>query len=106
MVLKKLISPITNSKAYKLGIVDKDGKKIKDPRTGEDLQKIHGIETYSDVRNALQQPTLFEPYGTVVVDTLTLVEGLAEPFMFRTIKHEKGGTVKSLEGYGYGKVID
>lgn len=83
--------------------IDDGGRKIKDPRTGEDLQKIHGVETYSDVRNVLQQPTLFEDYDTVVIDTFTLVEGIAEPFMFRTIKHEKGGTVKSLEGYGYGK---
>ncbi len=83
--------------------IDDGGRKIKDPRTGEDLQKINGIETYDDVRNALQQPALFEPHETAVIDTFTLVEGLAEPFMFRTIKHEKGGTVSSLEGYGYGK---
>ena len=83
--------------------IDDGGRKIKDPRTGEDLQKINGVETYDDVRNALQQPALFEPYETVVIDTLTLVENLAEPFMFRTIKHEKGGTVKHLEGYGFGK---
>ncbi len=83
--------------------IDDGGKKIKDPRTGEDLQKIHGIETYSDVRNALQQPALFKDYDTAVIDTFTLVEGLAEPFMFSTIKHEKGGTVTHLEGYGYGK---
>ncbi len=83
--------------------IDEGGRKVKDPRTGEDLNKINGIETYDDVRSALQQPALFEGYETVVIDTLTLVENLAEPFMFRTIKHEKGGTVKSLEGYGYGK---
>jgi hypothetical protein len=83
--------------------IDDGGRKIKDPRTGKDLQKIKGVETYEDVRSALQQPTLFEGYKTAVIDTFTLVEGLAEPFMFRTIKHEKGGTVKSLEGYGYGK---
>ena len=83
--------------------IDDGGKKIKDPRTGEDLQKIHGIETYSDIRNALQQPSLFEQYETAVIDTFTLVEELAEPFMFRTIKHEKSGTVTHLEGYGFGK---
>ncbi len=83
--------------------IDDGGRKIKDPRTGKDLQKINDVETYSDVRNALQQPALFENYDTAVVDTFTLVEGLAEPFMFKTIKHEKGGTVTSLEGYGYGK---
>lgn len=83
--------------------IDDGGRKIKDPRTGEDLKKINGVETYSDVRNVLQQPTLFEPYDTIVIDTLTLVENLAEPFMFQTIKHEKGGTVTHLEGYGFGK---
>lgn len=83
--------------------IDDGGRKVKDPRTGEDLMKIEPIETYDDVRNALQQPALFEPYETVVIDTLTLIENLAEPFMFRTIKHEKGGTVAHLEGYGFGK---
>jgi hypothetical protein len=83
--------------------IDDGGRKIKNPRTGEDLQKVRGVETYDDIRNVLQQPALFEPYETVVIDTLTLVENLAEPFMFRTIKHEKGGTVKHLEGYGFGK---
>lgn len=83
--------------------IDDGGRKIKDPRTGKDLMKIGPIETYSDVRNVLQQPALFESYDTVVIDTFTLVENLAEPFMFKTIKHEKGGTVTHLEGYGYGK---
>ena len=83
--------------------IDDGGRKIKNPRTGEDLMKIGPIETYSDVRNVLQQPALFESYDTVVIDTLTLVEDLAEPFMFKTIKHEKGGTVTHLEGYGFGK---
>ncbi len=83
--------------------IDDGGRKIKDPRTGKDLMKIKGIETYDDVRNALQQLAVFENYETIVIDTLTLVENLAEPFMFRTIKHEKGGTVTHLEGYGFGK---
>ena len=83
--------------------IDDGGRKIKNPRTGEDLMKIPNIDTYSDVRNALQQPSIFEKYKTVVIDTFTLVEDLAEPFMFKTIKHEKGGTVTHLEGYGFGK---
>ncbi len=83
--------------------IDDGGRKIKDPRTGADLQKIKSMETYDDVRNALQQPALFGGFETIVIDTLTLVENLAEPFMFRTIKHEKGGTVTHLEGYGFGK---
>lgn len=33
-ILKLLATPIESSQAYKLGIVDKDGKKIKDPVTG------------------------------------------------------------------------
>jgi hypothetical protein len=83
--------------------IDDGGRKIKDPRTGKDLMKFPNIDTYADVRNVLQQPSLFTGYKTAVVDTLTLVENLAEPHMFNTIKHEKGGTVTSLEGYGYGK---
>ncbi len=83
--------------------IDDGGRKIKDPRTGEDLMRVPNIDTFSDLRNALQTPAIFEDYETVVVDTLTLVEDLAEPFMFKTIKHEKGGTVTHLEGYGFGK---
>ncbi len=83
--------------------IDDGGRKIKDPRTAADLMRLPNLDTYSDVRNALQQPALFEDFETVVIDTFSLVEGLAEPFMFKTIKHEKGGTVTSLEGYGFGK---
>ena len=39
--------------------IDDGGRKIKDPRTGEDLMKVPNIDTYSDLRNALQTPSIF-----------------------------------------------
>jgi len=83
--------------------VDDGGRRIRHPETGEPLRAVTGVETFCDVRDALHQKGLVSADETIVVDTLTKVEHLAEPYMFETIKHEKGGTVSCLEGYGYGK---
>jgi len=40
MVLKKLITPIQNSKAFKLGLIDKSGKMIKEPETKEERNAV------------------------------------------------------------------
>jgi len=83
--------------------VDDGGRKIRDPRTNEPILHIAGAESFEDVRDALHQNDLFPNGSTCVIDTFTVLETLAEPFMFDTIKHEKGQTVTSIEGYGYGK---
>ena len=83
--------------------LDDGGRKIRQPKTGEPVIRVEGIETFTDIRDALHQIDLFPRGSTVVIDTLTVLENLAEPWMFSNIKHEKGGTVTSLEGYGYGK---
>ena len=64
---------------------------------------IPQIENFWDVRDALQTPSLFEPYQTIVIDTANMLEVLSHAYMFATIPHEKGGTVKNIEGYGWGK---
>ena len=79
--------------------LDDGGRKIKD----KTLIHIPNVETFWDVRDVLQTPKLFEGYKTVVIDTVNVLQKMAEPYMFQTIKHEKGGTVKNIEGYGYGK---
>lgn len=38
MVLKKMMTPFTEWAAYDLGIIDKDGKKLKDPVTSKELE--------------------------------------------------------------------
>lgn len=83
--------------------LDDGGRKIKNPITGSPVDHVEGVETFDDVRDALNQTNLWPDGSSVIVDTLTVLENLAEPWMFDHIKHEKGGTVSSIEGYGYGK---
>lgn len=83
--------------------IDDGGRKIRDPRTGKPIIHVEGVSTFEDVRDALHQVDLYPEGGSCVIDTLTILETKAEPYMFENIKHEKGGTVSSLEGYGYGK---
>jgi hypothetical protein len=82
--------------------VDDGGRKITNPKTGKPVLHVPGIETFSDVRAALQS-SVFDTHASVVVDTVTMLQHWALPYMFATIPHEKGHTVRSIEGYGYGK---
>ena len=83
--------------------LDDGGRKIADPRTGEPIKHVEGVFSFQDVRDALNSPTLWPKGSSCIIDTFTVLENLAEPFMFETIPHEKGGRVTNLEGYGYGK---
>ena len=83
--------------------LDDGGRKIRNGITGEPIRHIPGIETFEDVRDALHQANIWSAGVTAVIDTVTKLEELAEPYMFATIKKDKGGTVQSLEGYGFGK---
>lgn len=82
---------------------DDGARRIRNPITGEPIMAIPGARTFQDGLDVLGQPKLFEGFETVVVDNLTKLEELAEPWMFANITKEKGGRVTSLEGYGYGK---
>jgi len=84
--------------------LDDGGRKIRDPRTGQPIQHVEGVETFEDVRDALHQTNLFPTGSSCVIDTLTILELWAEPYMFAHIPHEKAGIrVERLEDYGYGK---
>jgi hypothetical protein len=67
-----------------------------------DVPRVEGIETFADLRAALQSPSL-DAYRTVVVDTGTKVEEMGQVHTLATVTHEKGHYVKSIEGYGFGK---
>lgn len=82
---------------------DDGARKIRHPVTGEPIMAIPGCRTFQDFLDVVGQPKIFAGYKTLVVDTVTKLEELAEPYCFATIQKEKGGYVKSLEGYGYGK---
>ncbi len=83
--------------------LDDGGRKIRNPLTGKPVLYAKGVQTFADVLDAIHQTGLWEPGDMCVIDTFTILEALAEPYIFETIKHEKGGTVENLEGYGYGK---
>jgi hypothetical protein len=67
-----------------------------------DLQRIEGIETFSELRACLRSDAL-EGFGTVVLDTATKVEELAVAHTLASVLHDKGHHVDNLEGYGFGK---
>ncbi len=67
-----------------------------------DVPRVEGIETFADLRAALQSSVL-DGYETVVLDSATRAEELAVAHTLSTVPHEKGHFVKSLEGYSFGK---
>jgi hypothetical protein len=85
--------------------LDDGGRMVRNPITGEAINRIAGIEQFEDVRDALHQPGLFATAKTVVIDTGTVLELLAMDYVVRTIPHEKGNQVPihRIEDYGYGK---
>jgi hypothetical protein len=66
------------------------------------VDRIRGIQTWSDLRACLQSNAL-DGHQTVVIDSVTKAEELAVAHVLATVKHEKGHSVSSLEGYGFGK---
>lgn len=83
--------------------LDDGGRKIRDPRTGNPIDVIEGIEDFDDVRAALQDHSLFANHESAVIDTVTKLESLIEAWVIRNVKTDKGASVKNLEGFGFGK---
>ena len=84
--------------------IDDGGRKIKHPVTGELLNHIPGIETFSDVREVLQDVSLFKDYQTINLDNVTELERWGLPHLFKTVsKNQSGVAVKHIEDYGYHK---
>lgn len=83
--------------------LDDGGRKIKHPITGESLQHIPGIETFSDVRDVLHQVDLFDDYETIIIDTGTQLQHLGLLHTFTTVKGPKNTTCTNIEQYGYHK---
>ena len=67
-----------------------------------DVPRVEGIESFADLRAALQSGTL-EGYKTVVLDSATRAEEWSIAHTVKTVPHEKGHSVTSLEGYGFGR---
>ncbi len=82
--------------------LDNGGRKLTHPKTGELLRYIPGIETFEDVRAALNACLTLD-CQTVVIDTGTILESLAEAYVLRTINGPRDSKCSNLEGFGYGK---
>lgn len=92
----------TAPKPVFLGL-DDGGARILHPILGTELDHVPGIEDFSDVRMALAQPSLFADHRTIVIDTATVLQDWAVPYILRTISAGKGAEAQSVESYGYGK---
>ena len=82
--------------------LDDGGRKTTNPKTGEPVKAVSGIETFADLRTAVRQTSLFPKGTTLVIDTVTKAEVLAEQYTFDTVKAPEGAA-KSLEDYGYNR---
>ena len=71
-------------------------------RPQADVQVVNGIETWADLRAALQADG-WDAASALVIDSLTKAEELAVAHTLATVPHEKGHRVQRLEDYGYGK---
>jgi len=82
--------------------LDDGGRKIRHPKTGELLRHIPNISTFEDVRAALNACLILD-CDTVVIDTGTILESLAEQYVLRTVSGPQNSRPTNLESYGYGK---
>lgn len=70
-----------------------------------DVDRIDNITTWDELRSVLHDQALWADYGAVVIDSFTKAEELAIAWTLQNVKHEKGHTVDSIEGYGFGKGV-
>jgi hypothetical protein len=72
-----------------------------------DVARIDGLDSWEDLRGALQDHSLAKDFNAIVVDDLTTAESLAVKWTLANIPAERSGgsavLVKSIEGYGWGK---
>jgi len=72
-------------------------------RPPADVPNIPGVKTWEDLRAALRDDSVWHGFDSIVIDSGTVAEAMAVDFTLRTVKTEKGMTVTTVEGYGYGK---
>lgn len=72
-----------------------------------DVARIDGLDSWEDLRAAVQDHSLAKDFNAIVVDDLTTAENLAVRWTLANIPVERSGgqtaLVKSIEGYGWGK---
>ena len=67
-----------------------------------DVQRVEGVESFSQLLEVLRSEIL-DGYDTIVIDSATKAEEFAVAHTLKTVPHEKGHHVDSIEGYGFGK---
>lgn len=67
-----------------------------------DVARISDIATWGDLR-ACVQSSMLDAYETIVIDSATRAEEMAVAATLAFVKNEKGQTMTSIEGYGWGK---
>ena len=82
--------------------LDDGGRKLRNPKTGELLRHIPNVNTFEDVRAALNA-CLDLDCASVVIDTGTILESLAEQHVLNTVSGPQSSKPSNLESYGYGK---
>jgi len=81
--------------------IDDGGRKITNPLTNQPVNSIGGITSFQDMRDALHQRDLIPAKGTIVVDTVTKAEALAEQYIYANYKLKGGVTPTSMRAYGW-----
>jgi hypothetical protein len=81
--------------------LDDGGRQIRNNLTGKPIQRIGGIDSFNDLRDALHQANLWPKETTTVIDTITEVEPLMEPHIFQTHRLPSGETATSMRRYGW-----
>lgn len=82
--------------------LDDGGRKIRHPVTGKPLVRVPDVETFEDVRAALQS-SVFDGRKSIVVDTATELQAWGQPATFRRVLTEKREMAQNIEDYGFHK---
>lgn len=67
------------------------------------ISPVDGVECWRDLIDALNDTSLNDGPGTTVVDSALVAEEWAVRHTLATMPNEKGVTMSSVEGYGFGK---
>ena len=76
---------------------------LKPTLAGLDVRPVEGVESWSDLREALHDKSLWQGIRTIVIDSVTRAEQLAIAYTLANVKNEKNNNVTSIEAYGFGK---
>lgn len=77
---------------------------VEDGLSGLDVQAFPQPQSYEELLSMIEALAgAEEPPPTVVIDSLSAVEAMLIDYVVRTVPHEKGHLVKSIEGYGFSK---